>query len=107
MIESGPRVPWGRAGPSWSRTQGAGFAGGKGKPEDADPAQVLRVIHGAWGLDSIIWSVLAQLCCSDLENFDGHLVTSESFSPTNTAPCLRTSTITSRPSRNGSGTVPR
>ena len=40
------------------------------------------------------------------ENFDGHLVTSESGWPTNVAPCLRTSTTISRPSRNGSGTVP-
>ena len=39
-------------------------------------------------------------------NFDGHFVTSESFSPTNTAPRRRTVTITSRPWRNGSGTAP-
>ena len=38
--------------------------------------------------------------------FEGHLVTSESGWPSKTAPCLRTSITTSRPSRNGSGTWP-
>ena len=39
-------------------------------------------------------------------NFDGHFVTSESFWPTKTSPCLRTSTMTSRSARNGSGSDP-
>ena len=39
-------------------------------------------------------------------NFDGHFVTIESFSPTNRSPSRRTFTITPRPSRNGSGTMP-
>ena len=39
-------------------------------------------------------------------NFEGHFVTSESRSPTNVAPCLRTVMMTSRPSRKGSGTAP-
>ena len=43
---------------------------------------------------------------SSAVNFDGHLVTSESFSPTKTSPSLRTSTMTSRPARNGSGSTP-
>ena len=37
---------------------------------------------------------------------DGHFVISELRSPTNVEPCFSTPTITSRPSRNGSGTVP-
>lgn len=39
-------------------------------------------------------------------NFDGHFVTSESFSPTNVAPSFLTLTMTSRPSRKVSGTAP-
>ena len=47
-----------------------------------------------------------QLDCSSFVNFDGHFVTSESRSPTN-VPCSSSpETITSRPSRNGSGTTP-
>jgi hypothetical protein len=54
MIDSESRVPRGRAGSSWSRKQAEAFASGKGKPDDADPAQILRVIRGAWGLESVI-----------------------------------------------------
>ena len=44
---------------------------------------------------------------SDFVNFDGHFVISESFSPTNVPSSpLRTVTMTSRPSRNGSGMLP-
>ena len=39
-------------------------------------------------------------------NFDGHFVTSEFFSPTQMSPCLRTSMMTSRSARNGSGSTP-
>ncbi len=39
-------------------------------------------------------------------NFDGHFVTSESFSPTNVPPRIVPLTMISRPPRNGSGTSP-
>src|SRR6185295_10230490 len=55
----------------------------------------------ASGHPQVFW-----LCCCLSENFDGHFVTSESRSPTNPLPLLRTFTMTSRPSRNGSGTAP-
>src|SRR6185436_12661507 len=34
----------GRRRPSWSRTQGRSLAGGKARPEDADPAKVFDVL---------------------------------------------------------------
>lgn len=43
MVDATTRCDWGRAGPSRSRTQGAAFAGGKGKAEDAE----LRSVPGA------------------------------------------------------------
>lgn len=39
------RCDWGHARPSGSRTQGAAFAGGKGKPEDAEPRSAGCVIQ--------------------------------------------------------------
>src|SRR3954453_5773156 len=45
MVGSTARCDWGRAWPSGSRTQGAAFAGGKGKPEDAEMRSARRVIQ--------------------------------------------------------------
>src|SRR5215203_2029320 len=45
MVGSTARCDWGRAWPSRSRTQGAAFAGGKGKPEDAEMRRARRVIQ--------------------------------------------------------------
>src|SRR3954453_13200992 len=45
MVGSTARCDWGRAWPSGSRTQGAAFAGGKGKPEDAEMRSTRRVIQ--------------------------------------------------------------
>jgi hypothetical protein len=45
MIVFLARCDWGRAGPSRSRTQGEAFAGGKGKPEDAEMRSARRVIQ--------------------------------------------------------------
>jgi hypothetical protein len=50
MIESRSACVRGSARPSSSRTQGAAFAGGKGKPEDAEMRSGGRIIraHGDW-----------------------------------------------------------
>src|SRR4051794_12273757 len=45
MVGSRARCDWGHAWPSRSRTQGAAFAGGKGKPEDAEMRSARRVIQ--------------------------------------------------------------
>jgi hypothetical protein len=45
---------WGRARPSRSRTQGAAFAGGKGKPEDAGLRRAVRVIQACVVVGSFI-----------------------------------------------------
>ncbi len=45
MAGSMARCAWGRDWPSRSRTQGAAFAGCKGKPEDADMRSARRVIQ--------------------------------------------------------------
>jgi hypothetical protein len=45
MIGSPARCDRGRARPSGSRTQGAAFAGGKGKPEDAEARSAGCVIQ--------------------------------------------------------------
>src|SRR4051794_5221472 len=55
---------------------------------------------------TVAMSAPAQDFVASSVNFDGHFVMSESRSPTKPAPCLRTVTMTSRPSRNGSGTAP-
>ncbi len=50
MIDSYSPCDRGFARPSRSRTQGAAFAGGKGKPEDEEMRSAGRIIraYGAW-----------------------------------------------------------
>src|SRR4051794_3564120 len=45
MVGSRARCDWGHAWPSRSRTQGADFAGCKGKPEDAEMRSARRVVQ--------------------------------------------------------------
>src|SRR3954469_5539161 len=55
MVDFLTRCDWGRAWPSRSRTQGAAFAGGKGKPEDAEMRSARRVIQACLVVGSIIY----------------------------------------------------
>src|SRR3954464_13517896 len=55
MSDSTAACTRGRARPSWSRTQGEAHAGGMGEPEDADPAQVSRVIRVRGVVESLIY----------------------------------------------------
>src|SRR3954471_20198167 len=54
MVGFTARCDWGRAWPSRSRTQGAAFAGGKGKPEDAEMRSARRVIQVCLAVESTI-----------------------------------------------------
>src|SRR6185295_6466519 len=49
MFASWPACHRGRAGSSWSRTQGEAHAWCMGEPEDADPAKVMCAIRGCGG----------------------------------------------------------
>src|SRR3954471_2343244 len=57
MVDFLTRCDWGRAWSSRSRTQGAAFAGGKGKPEDAEMRSARRVIQACLVGELIIYSV--------------------------------------------------
>src|SRR3954468_20626158 len=54
MVDFLTRCDWGRAWSSRSRTQGAAFAGGKGKPEDAEMRSAKRVIQVCLAVESTI-----------------------------------------------------
>jgi hypothetical protein len=54
MVGSMARCAWGRDWPSRSRTQGAAFAGGKGKPEDAEMRSAGRVIQVCLAMEPTI-----------------------------------------------------
>src|SRR3954470_22787221 len=61
MGDSAVACTRGRGRPSWSRTQGEAHAGGMGEPEDADPAQVSRVIRVRGVAESPIYLALREL----------------------------------------------
>jgi hypothetical protein len=50
-----PACAWGRTWPSTSRTQGAAFAGGKGKPEDEGVRRAMCVIQAGVGAEAVIY----------------------------------------------------
>jgi hypothetical protein len=54
MVDSVAACDWGRVWPSRSRTQGAAFAGAKGKPEDAEMRSATRVIQVRGVVESTI-----------------------------------------------------
>jgi hypothetical protein len=54
MSDSTAKCDWGRAWPSRSRTQGAAFAGGKGKTEDAELRSARRVTQACLVVESLI-----------------------------------------------------
>src|SRR5437763_4686997 len=56
MVDSAAACARGRARSSRSRTQGEAFGGAKGEPEDADPAQISRVIRARGVGESTIYN---------------------------------------------------
>jgi hypothetical protein len=54
MVDSAAACARGRARSSRSRTQGDAFGGAKGESEDADPAQISRVIRARGVVESTI-----------------------------------------------------
>jgi hypothetical protein len=56
MVDSAAACARGRARSSRSRTQGEAFGGAKGEAEDADPAQISRVIRVRGVVESTIYA---------------------------------------------------
>jgi hypothetical protein len=54
MSDFAAACAWGRGGTKPGEDEGEAFAGGKGKPEDEDPAPVLRVIRVHGAVESLI-----------------------------------------------------